>query len=318
MQHDAGYTLIELLVAAALMLLLTAVACHVLVEARATIDVSAERADLQQRGRVALHALSSRLRGAGAGPDRGVAAGRLVRWAPPIWPGSPAGAPTDFSTAVTTLEVLSSVPPATLAFDAPAGTGTLDFEYAPGCPAPCGFFERMTVLVADGLGDFDVFAVAAIDAGSATVRRLHIGTDSSYARGSPALPVDLRTYYFDNSKRELRAFDGDRSDMPVVNDVVALSFEYVAEASDGTLEALDAGVLQDGPWRGIGIQPYDADLLRIRAVRVSIRLQAGSVACRGADPRWFLNPGTAVETLRLVRDISMHTYVTSFNLGGWR
>jgi type II secretory pathway pseudopilin PulG len=318
MRQDAGYMLIELLVAAALMLLLTAVMCHVLVEVRATIDVSAERADLQQRGRVALQALSSRIRRAGAGPDRGVAAGRLVRWAPPIWPGSPAGAPADSSTAVTTIEVLSAVTPATLAFDAPAGTGTLDFEYAPGCAAPCGFFDRMTVLVADGRGDFDVFAVAAIDAGSATVRRLEIGTRGSYARGSPALPVDFHTYYFDHPKRELRAFDGDRSDLPVVNDVVALSFEYFAEAPDGTLEPLDAGVLEDGPWRGAGAQPYDADLLRVRAVGVSIRLQAGNPACRGGDPRWFLNPGTAVEAPRLVKDISMRTFITPLNLGAWR
>ena len=49
MRGEAGYTLIELLVAAALLLMLTAVTCQVLLDARATIDVSTERADVQQR-----------------------------------------------------------------------------------------------------------------------------------------------------------------------------------------------------------------------------------------------------------------------------
>lgn len=317
MHREAGYTLIELLVAAALMLLLTAVTCHVLVDARGVIDVSAERADVQQRARIALDTLSSRIRGAGAGPNRGGAIGRLQRRAPPILPGRP-GDPAAFSTAVTVFEALASVSPATLAFDAPAGTATLDFEYAPGCAPPCGFFDRLTVLVADGRGDFDVFALASIDGASATVRRLGIGTGASYARGAPALPVDLRTYYLNGQSRELRVFDGDRSDMPVVNDVVDLSFEYAAERADGTLERLDAAMLQDGPWCGAGSQPFDADLLRIRAVRAALRLQAGNPAHRGSDVRWFRNPGTAVTASRLVKDITLRTTITPPNLGAWR
>jgi prepilin-type N-terminal cleavage/methylation domain-containing protein len=315
---DAGYTLIELLVAAALMLLLTAITCHVLVDVRATIDLGAGRADVQQRARVALDTLTARLRGAGAGPDRGSMSGRLMRWAPPLIPGRPGGSASDFSTAVTTFEALASVPPAALAFDAPAGTLTLDFDYAPGCAAPCGFFDRMTVLIADGIGDFDLFVLTAMSGGSASVRRLGIGTGGSYARGSPAVPVDVHVYYLNERARELRLFDGDRSDMPVVNDVVALSFEYTSERADGALGPLDATMLEDGPWCGAGSQPFDADLLRIRAVRVTLRVQAGDLALRGSDTAWFRNAGTAVESARLVKDVTLRTSITPPNLGAWR
>lgn len=315
---DAGYTLIEVLVAAALMLLLTAITCHVLVDVRATIDLGAGRADVQQRARVALDTLSARIRGAGAGPERGSTPFRLMRWAPPLSPGRPGGSASDFSTAITAFEALASVPPATLAFDAPAGTPTLDFDYAAGCPPPCGFFDRMTVLVADGAGDFDLFALTAITGGSATVRRLAMGTGGSYARGSPAVPVDVHVYYLNQRSRELRVFDGDRSDVPVVDDVVALSFEYTAERADGTLGPLDAAMLEDGPWCGAGSQPFDADLLRIRAVRVTLRVQVGDQALRGSDTTWFRNPGTAVESARLVKDVTLRTSITPPNLGAWR
>ena len=317
MRGEAGYTLIELLVAAALLLMLTAVTCQVLLDARATIDVSTERADVQQRARVALETLTSRIRGAGAGPTRGRALGRLQKWAPSIVPGWSEDRPS-LSSAVTTLAVLESVAPATLAFDAPAGTASLDFDYMRACVAPCGFFERMTVLVADGYGDFDIFVLGEITGSSAPVRRLALGTGGSYARGSPALPVDLRTYYLKPVSRELRLFDGDRSDLPVVNDVVQLTFEYAAERVDGVLEWLDAETLQDGPWSGTGGHPFDVDLLRLRAVRITLRLQSTHAVHRGTDPRWFRNPGTALQSSQLVKDLELSTIVAPPNLGGGR
>jgi type II secretory pathway pseudopilin PulG len=315
-RSEAGYTFIELLVASALLLMLTAVTCQVLLDARATIDVSSERADVQQRARVALETLTSHIRGAGAGPDRGSAAGRLQKWAPPVLPGWSGEAGP--SSALTMVQVLEAVAPATLAFDAPAGTAALDFEYARGCAAPCGFFDRMTVLVADGYGDFDVFALTRVEGTSAVVRRLAVGTGASYARGSPVLPVDLRTYYLKADSRELRVFDGDRSDLPVVNDVVELSFEYAAEGDEGALEWLNPLALQDGPWSGAGSQPFDVDLLRLRAVRITCRLQAGSVAHRGTDPRWFRNPGVALQSSQLVKDVVFRTTVAPPNLGAGR
>jgi hypothetical protein len=61
------------------------------------------------------------------------------------------------------------------------------------------------------------------------------------------------------------------------------------------LVPLPADTLTDGPWcpDGSATNRYDADLLRVRAVRVTIRAEAALAAVRGADTRLFLNPGSS-------------------------
>jgi type II secretory pathway pseudopilin PulG len=61
------------------------------------------------------------------------------------------------------------------------------------------------------------------------------------------------------------------------------------------LVPLPAGMLTDGPWcpdQGSSVR-HDADLLRVRAVRVTLRLEASSREFRGTDARLFAYPGTA-------------------------
>jgi hypothetical protein len=70
----------------------------------------------------------------------------------------------------------------------------------------------------------------------------------------------------------------------------------VLSAGAGTdLVPLPASMLTDGPWcpDGSAANRYDADLLRVRAVRVTIQAEAGSAAARGADTRLFLHPGSS-------------------------
>ena len=309
---DRGVALVELLVAAALLLVLMAVTGRVLLDMRTAIDVTTERADLQQRARVALEAITSRLRNAGAGADHGPSAGPLHRRLPPVVPGTPADAAA-FSIGMTTIEVLASVPAATLRFDLPRGATWLDVEHRAGCAAPCGFFEPMTMLIADPDGDFDIYMLTDIDSGSARAHRLAIGTDDEYPRGTSVLPVAVRSMYFREGSRELRSYDGDRSDLPIVNEVVDLQLEYLGVRPDGTLEPLDSA-LDDGPWRGSGGRPYDADLLRLRVVRLMVRLQAGEPLYRGRSARWFRHPGTALEPGRMVKDVTLRTTITPRNL----
>ena len=67
-------------------------------------------------------------------------------------------------------------------------------------------------------------------------------------------------------------------------------------AGAGTnLVPLPASMLTDGPWcpDGSAANRYDADLLRVRAVRVTIQAEATSGAARGADTRLFLHPGSS-------------------------
>ena len=63
----------------------------------------------------------------------------------------------------------------------------------------------------------------------------------------------------------------------------------------------------DGPWCPDSAWPnrYDADLLRIRLVRVTLRMQAQSASVRGSSPAWFSNPGTSRDSSRLVADLEV-------------
>jgi len=162
--------------------------------------------------------------------------------------------------------------------------------------------------------------------------------------GAIAVGVEKRTYYFDPATRQLRQYDGHRSDIPLVDDVVALRFEYWGDAgiparareAPGTptcwfdaegLPRFGRGVtpagaphvrleldgFRDGPWCGDGGNRFDADLLRIRRVRAVVRLAATSTAARGTGDR-FAAPGSALSALRLVPDMEVVVDVAPANL----
>ena len=47
---------------------------------------------------------------------------------------------------------------------------------------------------------------------------------------------------------------------------------------------IDRATLADGPWIGAGSSRYDADLLRVRLVRVSVRAEAARPSLRANAP----------------------------------
>jgi hypothetical protein len=76
--------------------------------------------------------------------------------------------------------------------------------------------------------------------------------------------------------------------------------------ADG-LARLPAALFADGPWCPDDAAPnrYDADLLRVRLVRITVRVQAQSLAVRGADRDRFGQPGAARESARTVPDLEV-------------
>jgi hypothetical protein len=73
------------------------------------------------------------------------------------------------------------------------------------------------------------------------------------------------------------------------------------------LAHLPLSLFADGPWcpDGTTLNRYDADLLRIRLVRITLRVQAQSPAVRGLDARLFSQPGFARKAGRLVPDLEV-------------
>ena len=189
----------------------------------------------------------------------------------------------------------------------------------PNCPKGqqlCGFTEGMTVLIFDEMGHFDFFTITQVqdDAGHLQHRQQD-DLSFAYQPGAIITEADSHTYYFDAVNRQLRHYDGYLTDVAVVDNVVGVLFEYFGDPEPplapkpplGTANCLydasgnllrghdhpdDAGrlaraaaadILNDGPWCGAGSNRFDADLLRVRKVRITLRVQAGSDMMRGTS-----------------------------------
>ena len=83
--------------------------------------------------------------------------------------------------------------------------------------------------------------------------------------------------------------------------------------------------LNDGPWcpgvtnaaGALLSSRFDADMLRVRRVRVTLRVQAGAEGLRGANPAGqvlFIHPGPARQGGRIVPDQEIRFEVTPRNM----
>jgi len=148
-------------------------------------------------------------------------------------------------------------------------------------------------------------------------------------RPLPGAPRDTRTYFFrddDQAKTyQIVQKDDGGNDEPVVDHVVELSFSYwgalpgepcVKTTVVGVLTPLTAAELSDGPWclRDDGATLYDADLLRIRMIEVSLRVQVAAAALRGPAGALFRKAGTARRGSSYVPDAVVQFHVTPRNL----
>ena len=78
---------------------------------------------------------------------------------------------------------------------------------------------------------------------------------------------------------QLMRYDGQQSDLPVADHIASLHAEYF----DGAGQPLAIGSLSDGPWVPHAVSPhrFDADLLAVRKVRVTLRVQPSRVLLSG-------------------------------------
>lgn len=109
-------------------------------------------------------------------------------------------------------------------------------------------------------------------------------SDTLTVLGVPSTPLSLdatasRTYYLRTAAPgtfQLMQYDGGLSDLPMLDHVVRLSFDYFAGATNGgPLVRLEPATLIDGPWiEDAAHRTFDADLLRVREIRASLRLES--------------------------------------------
>ena len=338
--RQAGFTLVECLVACAITAVLAASLLSVVALHATIARTHPERLDAQQRARAAASALYRDVSAAGAGVDSGPRTGPLLHYLPPILPRRSGLLLADEATiarpdTITVTRVASSLSQSTLAAPVvPAAPSLLLTPYAT-CPPPaglCGLGAGAVVLAYAEGGAHSWFRLSGTMA-PAPLQPLQAGF-SGRATGDIVAEAERHTYYLDASTRQLRHYDGVQTDVPVVDDVVGLRFEYFGEAvsprrpkppmgeanclydaagtllplhtlpSSSPLVALPLERLSDGPWCGGADDRFDADLLRIRMVRVSIRVQASPPWARASGPQ-FQVPGTARTALASVADVQI-------------
>lgn len=302
-----GFTLVELLVAATITLTVTAALLAAMNPADGVFSSELEAGDQQQRLRVSIAVFVKDL----------VRANLVL----PYRASRGGDAPETFrADAVTVL--YSAEAKATLANALTAESGQARVNIGLGCPlndSVCGLSRVSTVLAADDTKSLDAFHVD--DVQDAVLVLHHTMTDSPkiYAPGSRLVEAVVRSYFLkvDTSTDSVQLVreDGNNAAVPVVDHVVGLLLEYFGGASN--LERLDASALTDGPWLPDSAAPnrFDADLLRVRSIAVTLRVESALAALRGPAGPLFSRGGTSRRGSRFLPDLQMRVRVSPRNLG---
>jgi hypothetical protein len=332
-RSDAGFSLFELAVSVTLALVVAGAAVSVIAPNVSMGRTEPEVVDAQQRARVGQDLLSRDLYMAGAGIDLGSAAGPLEAYLPPIVPRRMGLQNADAHTvarsdAITVLYVPRTSSQTTLRDPLPPGSD-LYVNLLPNCPPSnvlCGLGVGSSVLVFDRAGHFDGFTLTQVLVNAGLVRPWQAShAPYSYPAGSVVSEVEWHTYYLDPVAHQLRHFDGYSTDIPVVDDVVGLSLEYFGDPGPipglsflppqgGSLAALPLSLFRDGPWYGDGENRFDADLLRIRRVRVTLRVQVGNDMMRGRSSEYAI-AGRSLSAARSLPDYTLRFDISPRNMG---
>lgn len=337
-----GYSLVELLVAMAVMLAVLASLAAAVHRGLVRTPWLEESADLQQRVRVAAESMAADLRIAGAG---GVF-GQLALRVPPVLPREAAQAPTVTSGSVLTVRFAPD-DAAEAVLSSALLPGDMSAVLQPGAmcvvnAVACGFTGGTAALVTDGIEFADLLTVTAVASGALAIGDLLGPRTNSYAAGARVTETTQVTYSFDPAARVLKRQHGATS-VPLVDKVTQLAFAYIGVTdrpteprplsgvanclydADGTprfppmsgsreLGPISLPELADGPYCGQGPLRFDVDLLRIRAVRVQMRLETGADLLRGTDPKYFGRPGLARHE-RVLPDVAASFTVSLRNAG---
>lgn len=281
-------TIAEALISLVLTLAVTTTALGLAAPASRASVMQTEAMDVQQRARVAAETVGRDLAAAGAGIYAGSQAGLVA--VPGVLPRQLGvtgdGPDTVRADAITIISVPSTSAQTTTSAVVSPASQTLSVNNAPNCGGKpvCGLTAGTDVLLADGAGHFDIFRITAVTGAVAALRLHGQAQGVSYPAGSAVTEVVSRTYSLDAAARVLRQYDGDLSDQPSADHISSLTLDYFGDDASGALAPIDRATLADGPWLGAGSSRFDADLLRVRMVRVSVRAEASTPALRASVP----------------------------------
>ena len=355
-QGEHGYCLAEMMISMGVMIAVTGAIFQMVADGQSAFRTQPEVADVHQRLRIAADMIYKDLLAAGSGPYIGVGAGPISNYLAPIRPGRYGALKSDpeqffASNRVTTVHVPTTLAQTKLAGDMAAVNEDLIVDTAwSGCPvgSPCGFTAGMRGLIYDTTGvgtGFDLFTVTTVGADSLG----HGGSNPTFsmtyaATSSKVVEVKQAVYYHDTNTNQLMLYDGYETDLPLVDDVVALTLTYFANPDPASAPKPDAGLgncvygagdppipllanlgnagptpltsgqLTAGPMCGVSPNQFDGDLLRVQKIGVAITVQVGRESLRGDDPAQFRNLGSASRGSAWVPDYTMRFEVSPRNV----
>jgi type II secretory pathway pseudopilin PulG len=357
MRGERGYSLVELLVSMAIMMVVTGAIFQLVNPSQSTAQIQPEVQDMQQRMRVGSDALFKDLVMAGAGPYQGPVTGSLMGFFAPIIPRrtgkiNPDSSSGAYDDRLTVTYVPNTYSQTTITDAMPSPSSELKVSDQAHCPHGqnlCGFHESDEVIIFDTSGHFDTFTVTEVQDAAGHLQHRGQNFGYRYDPGASITQVKSHTYYLDSTNRQLRDYDGDDGDFPVVDNVVGLKFEYFGDPNPptqpkppltvanclydisgnytasametlttggGSLAPLPISMFKDGPWCGtIGsTNQFDADLFRIRKVKVTLRVQTPLAALRGQNTLLFANPGTSTSGQKFIPDMVASFEVSPRNM----
>ena len=211
-KREGGFSLIELLIAMAITLLLSAALAGGARPARAAFDAVPAELELQQRGRTAIDALSQALRASLRIPDA-------------------AGVVTELTAIVPADGAARGV----LLIDqpGPGGAITLGTEHCPNITDVCGFTPGATVMIEDGQS-YEVFSIAATDVAARRVTPA-MALSQWYPSDSTVVEVEQLTFRLveqpDGSYSLIRETAAGAV-QPIVDSIGGLSFDVTPRHVD--------------------------------------------------------------------------------------
>lgn len=297
MIRERGFSVVELLIASAVLLTVCGGVLALLHAALAAAPVLEETTDLHQRARVATDAIAAELRLTAAGTP----AGPLSRYFAAVEPRRSSDPPgTATASAITLRYVPSNGAHGRLAQPLAPGAPVAIVDTT-GCPlntVVCGFVAGTVAVVFDTSGAADFVNVDAIGPGALTISDTSGPRATSYAAGAELAEAVQITFFFDGPARQLRRAEGGVS-FVLADNVTGLSFEYWAD----DMVPAPLAAFTDGPFVGGGVTAFDVDLLRVRTIRATLRFETGVDTMRGTDPTLFARPGTAAGS-RTIPDLT--------------
>jgi hypothetical protein len=382
-RRQCGFTVVEMMVAMGIMMAVTAATFTLMNPAQGMFAAQPEVMDMQQRLRIGVETLHKDLLMAGAGTYSGSMTGSLGNYFAPILPFRTGNVSADpvgsyFTDRITIMYVPPTSAQTSIADPMPAQSAELKVTAQPGCPSSddlCGFKNGMTVLIMDPSGAFDTFTITNVQSNALHLQHRGEDLNQQYSTGSYIAQIANYTYWLKTDtvagNYQLMRYDGNQTDVPIVDNVVGLSFEYYGDpsppqlrpgtvppttygpnppllgadnaadnwgasencafmvssglqvprlawlgAGNSGLVRLTQAQLTDGPWcpDSAAVGRYDADLLRIRKVRVSLKVQVGNASFRGPAGTLFTRAGTSTGGERFLPDQEIKFDVAARNL----